>query len=472
GPGGFTSTEQNPTVNEAGTYTLTVTGANGCTSTATAVVELDNQVPGAQASGGELDCATHSTTLHATGNGSFLWTGPNGFSSTEQDPVVVDAGTYTLVVTGSNGCTSSDMVTLTEPECGSCDTPIIISCPEPVTVECGEAYDPWTIGLPVIRKDKDCPEVIYFNYEDMISTGECTTTVTRHWTFRDEDGNEETCNQTILITDTQAPVLMNVPEDITIVCGPIPALPKDVWAEDCKDDVSVVVTEVSTPADADGNYTITRTFSATDGCTNTASATQVITMIACKTECEAPIIISCAPSVVTLPCGSSIDPEDIGYPATRKDEDCPTVNYYNYMDYTYSGQYVTTITRHWTFRDEAGNEETCDQTIYLTGCGWGISNRPQSTGIGDPVALSGLSVTPNPFRHDTRINFTSEMDGKAVVIITDLAGHQIATLFEGQVAKGERKSLEWKPGDLEGGLYFYRITLNGYPTMGKIAYRP
>ena len=38
GPGGFASTMQNPTVSNAGTYTVTVTNANGCTAQATATV--------------------------------------------------------------------------------------------------------------------------------------------------------------------------------------------------------------------------------------------------------------------------------------------------------------------------------------------------------------------------------------------------------------------------------------------------
>ena len=44
--------------------------------------------------------------LMGTGNGSFSWTGPGGFTSSDQNPVVATAGTYVLTVTGANGCTS------------------------------------------------------------------------------------------------------------------------------------------------------------------------------------------------------------------------------------------------------------------------------------------------------------------------------------------------------------------------------
>src|SRR5690606_24707196 len=104
GPGGFASTEQNPSVSIPGSYVLTVTGSNGCTSTATAVVEQDVDVPGANAIGGTLTCATTSITLQGSGNGSFSWSGPGGFASTEQNPSVSIPGSYVLTVTGSNGC--------------------------------------------------------------------------------------------------------------------------------------------------------------------------------------------------------------------------------------------------------------------------------------------------------------------------------------------------------------------------------
>ncbi|MBK6342640.1 MAG: hypothetical protein IPF41_08640 [Flavobacteriales bacterium] len=37
----------------------------------------------------------------------LAWSGPSNFNSTEQNPTVCAPGTYTLVVTGSNGCTST-----------------------------------------------------------------------------------------------------------------------------------------------------------------------------------------------------------------------------------------------------------------------------------------------------------------------------------------------------------------------------
>ena len=74
--GGSTAT---PSVSATGTYTVTVTNsANGCTSSATALVDLNNTPPGASATGGTLTCTTTSVSLSgATTSGtSFSWSGP------------------------------------------------------------------------------------------------------------------------------------------------------------------------------------------------------------------------------------------------------------------------------------------------------------------------------------------------------------------------------------------------------------
>ncbi len=117
GPGGFSSSQQNPTVNAPGTYTVTVRDGNtGCTNSAVAVVAGDTQAPGASATGGELNCIFEQVTLSGaspTNNASFSWTGPGGFSSNAPNPIANLPGTYLLTVTGPNGCTSTAMAEVT-----------------------------------------------------------------------------------------------------------------------------------------------------------------------------------------------------------------------------------------------------------------------------------------------------------------------------------------------------------------------
>lgn len=115
GPGGFTSTQQNPTVSIPGTYTLTITAGNGCQGAASTLVELDSDVPTATATGGTLTCT--STGIALAGNSttqgvSYTWAGPGGYTSTEQNPTVATAGVYTLTVTAANGCTATATATV------------------------------------------------------------------------------------------------------------------------------------------------------------------------------------------------------------------------------------------------------------------------------------------------------------------------------------------------------------------------
>jgi PKD repeat protein len=110
GPNGFTSSDQNPIVSNAGNYTLTVTGSNGCTATATAIVTSDGNLPDVSATGGAINCIDLDVQLMGSSNTAgvtYSWTGPNGFTSFDQNPTVSNAGTYTLTVSSTNGCTAS-----------------------------------------------------------------------------------------------------------------------------------------------------------------------------------------------------------------------------------------------------------------------------------------------------------------------------------------------------------------------------
>ena len=112
GPNSFTSTLQAPPANAAGTYTVTVTSnANGCTGTATVNVTGNTTPPNASATGATLTCAVQTIGISGSSNtpgATYSWTGPGGFSSTSQNPSVVDVGTYTLTVSDpANSCTNT-----------------------------------------------------------------------------------------------------------------------------------------------------------------------------------------------------------------------------------------------------------------------------------------------------------------------------------------------------------------------------
>jgi putative Ig domain-containing protein len=118
GPNGFTSSQQNPTranatTADAGTYSVTVT-VNGCTSaagTTNVVVNLTPATPTASNGGPYCEGSTIQLSSPTVSGATYSWTGPNGFTSAQQNPTranatVADAGTYSVTVT-VNGCTSA-----------------------------------------------------------------------------------------------------------------------------------------------------------------------------------------------------------------------------------------------------------------------------------------------------------------------------------------------------------------------------
>jgi len=119
GPNAFTSTTQNPsltpsTVLMSGTYTVVVTDANGCiaSDTANVLVNPTPAVPVASANASNY-CEGQSINLfsNSTGATGYSWTGPDGFSSTLQNPVIINAGVSAtgsyLVFASALGCNSA-----------------------------------------------------------------------------------------------------------------------------------------------------------------------------------------------------------------------------------------------------------------------------------------------------------------------------------------------------------------------------
>ena len=114
---GINSSASQQTVNQAGTYTLVVTNNNnGCTATDEILIADDTTPPSITASTSpNLSCDMPSAQLvfNVTNVETYSWTGPNGFTTSEAQPIVAAPGTYTLTGTGTNGCSASASVEVT-----------------------------------------------------------------------------------------------------------------------------------------------------------------------------------------------------------------------------------------------------------------------------------------------------------------------------------------------------------------------
>ena len=97
------------TLTAPATYTVTVTGANGCTATAGIIINQDIAAPAATITNNTgsttLTCSTTSISVIATGSTSYAWS--DGSSLNTASNTLTAPATYTVTVTGANGCTAT-----------------------------------------------------------------------------------------------------------------------------------------------------------------------------------------------------------------------------------------------------------------------------------------------------------------------------------------------------------------------------
>lgn len=112
------SNNQTLNVTTAGSYTVTVTDANGCSSTSAATVVTVNSLPSAPAVTGTAAVCVGSTTLLSTTASNPVWSSANtAVATVAANGLVtgVSAGTVamTYTTTNANGCVNSQSVTVT-----------------------------------------------------------------------------------------------------------------------------------------------------------------------------------------------------------------------------------------------------------------------------------------------------------------------------------------------------------------------
>ncbi len=116
------------TTANSGVYTVTITAANGCTSSAQRSVTVIAP-PNATASSNSPVCTGSPIYLYASGGTSYLWNGP-GFMSSAQNPIrsgatTAMAGTYTVTVTGTGGCKATAATVVQVNTCGG--SPVVVT---------------------------------------------------------------------------------------------------------------------------------------------------------------------------------------------------------------------------------------------------------------------------------------------------------------------------------------------------------
>lgn len=146
--GGSNQTANFMNITTMTTYTVTVVDNNTCLGTDSHTVSI-NSLPTATAGSNSPVCPKTTLTLTGGANGnSYSWSGPDMFSSMNQNPTIPNvsaskAGIYTLTVTDGNMCTNTASTTVVV-------NPVPVILPL-ATARCSNAQ--WGFGLPATTQN-------------------------------------------------------------------------------------------------------------------------------------------------------------------------------------------------------------------------------------------------------------------------------------------------------------------------------
>jgi hypothetical protein len=291
-------------------------------------------------------------------------------SVTNDAPAVFALGnttvTWTVTDAAGNTATCTQLVTVVDTELPS------ILCAAPVTVPADAGLCSASgVVLPLPVTTDNCSVFAVTN--DAPATYPLgTTNVT--WTVEDGSGNTSTCIQTVTVIDTQVPVIA-CPAPVTVDAnfGSCEATGVALGTPVTSDNCSVATVTNNAPAIFGlGNTNVTWTV--TDGSGNTASCTQVVTVV----DTQVPTI-TCPANVTVVAAGGTCSATlvALGTPVTA--DNCSVATVTNDAPAVYPLG-ATTVT--WTVIDGAGNIATCTQTVTV------IDNENPIIACPAPVAVN------------------------------------------------------------------------------------
>lgn len=266
---------------------------------------------------------------------------------------VIEEGCNGLIertYTATDGCgNSTEMILIIDLQ--SSEPLAFTNFPDDIEAECGQ----WSNNeQPSISFTGGCGNVV-ISFNDEIIPGDCglTYTLVRTFTITDACGESVSQNWTVQITDHTPPTLFNVPADTFISCGDeIPAA--EVFATDQCDGIATVSLTAETLDDECG-YIFVRTWTATDGCGNSVSASQYITV----TDNTPPVFTE-IPGGATYACSDM--PTEVELPSAE--DACSEVEV-SYSDEVLQDGCMQTITRTFTATDACGNSVSTSIEIFV-----------------------------------------------------------------------------------------------------------
>ena len=231
GAGGYTYnwTPGNPTGDgttsvsglSTGTWTCTVTDANGCTAsqsfTVTQPAEALNLTPASQTNiacnGGTTGAATVNVATGGAGGYTYNWTPGNPIGDGTTSVTGLSAGTWTCTVTDANGCTASQSFTVTQP------TVLNLTPASQTNIACNGG----TTGAATVNVANGGAGDYTYNWTPGNPTGDGTTSVTGlsagTWTCTVTDANGCTASQSFTVTQPAEALNLTPASQTNIACN-------------------------------------------------------------------------------------------------------------------------------------------------------------------------------------------------------------------------------------------------------------
>ena len=344
------------------TRTWTATDACGNSSTASQTIivqDISAPVINALPAVSTINCPATPTFAVATATDNCGSAFTLTFNDVTTNGACVGSYSVTRTWTATDACGNSSTASQTI-NVQDIAAPVINALPAISTINC-----PATPVFAVATATDNCGSAFTLTSNDVTTPGACagSYSVTRTWTATDACGNSSTASQTINVQDITAPVINALPAISTINCPATPVFAVATATDNCGSAFTLTSNDVTTPGTCAGSYSVTRTWTATDACGNSSTASQTINVqdiTAPAITCPASIVVQTDPSLNTATV-------TVGQPVVT--DICGTVTFTNNFNNTNnaSGIYnlgVTSII--WTATDECGNTATCQMTVTVS----------------------------------------------------------------------------------------------------------
>ncbi|KAF5068260.1 PKD domain protein [anaerobic digester metagenome] len=257
-------------VTQPGTYTVTVTADNGCTSASSIEINQDDDAPTVSITNNTgtnvLTCTTTSINLTAAGGVSYSWSDGTNVVGTSATLNVTQPGTYTVIVTAANGCTDTEFITINQnitPPVAVIETPAttVLTCTVTsitLTATGGGSYS-WSDGTNVVGTSATLNVTQPGTYTVTVTADNGCTSASSIEINQDDDA------PTVSITNnTGTNVLTCTTTSINLTAAGGVSYS---WS----DGTNVVGTSATLNVTQPGTYTVTVT--AANGCSDTESIT-------------------------------------------------------------------------------------------------------------------------------------------------------------------------------------------------------